>query len=500
MKITVKLGKLEEEVAEAVVLDCFENEPSADERIMPLDLALGGMITDSMESGDFKGKEDQLLILYPKGAIPAKRLLLLGLGKKEKFNLDKVRQATGRASRRLQEMGLKSFTTPIPGLRALDYPLSLCAQTAVEGILLATYQFTEYKTTNLEEIKKIEGFTLIGGDPHKIQEIEEGARTGEIIAHAVIRVRDLVNRPGNVATPQALADEAKRIGEQYGLKVEILNEEDIKKLQMGCLIAVAQGSQQPPRFIILEHNQPKEGIDTIVLIGKGITFDSGGISIKPSEKMEEMKYDMAGGAAVLGTMQAVATLKLPLHVVGIVPATENLPSGTAYRPGDVIKSFSAKTVEIISTDAEGRLILADALSYAERYKPSAVVDLATLTGACVIALGHMASGLMGNDQGLIQKIKKAGELSGERVWELPLWDEYHEQIKSDIADVKNLGGRPAGAITGGAFLAKFAEKFKWAHLDIAGTAWAEKNTPYIPKGATGGGVRLLIQLLREWNL
>ncbi|OGW13598.1 MAG: leucyl aminopeptidase [Nitrospinae bacterium RIFCSPLOWO2_12_FULL_45_22] len=498
MKITVKSGNLKDEIAEAIVVGLFDDRGLEDKVIQELDQALGGMIKEIWEAGDFKGKADQVSIIYPRGAIPSKRVVLMGLGKEEKFDLDKIREAAGRASKRLQKLGVKSFSTILPDIKNTGISVSAAAQATIEGCVLGTYQFKEYKTGNKDELKEIEGVCLVERESARMSKIEPGAKTGEIIALAVSRVRDLVNHPGNAHTPKDMAEEAQKIAQEAGLACQILDENQIRELNMGAFMAVAQGSQQPPRFIILEHNQPQEGRPTIVVIGKGITFDSGGISIKPSEKMEEMKYDMAGGAAVLGTMQAIAKLKLPIHVVGLVPATENLPSGSALKPGDIIKSLSGKTIEVISTDAEGRLILADALTYAERYNPTAVIDLATLTGACVIALGHIATGTMGNDPDLIARIKKAGEVSGERVWELPLWEEYNEQIKSDIADLKNVGGRPAGTITGAAFLGKFAEKYKWVHLDIAGTAWSDKDRPYIPKGATGVGVRLLVQFLRDW--
>ena len=267
---------------------------------------------------------------------------------------------------------------------------------------------------------------------------------------------------------------------------------------MGALIAVNAGSEEPPRFIILEYGAPSEDRDTLVFVGKGITFDSGGISIKPSGGMEEMKHDMSGAAAVIGAMQSIAMLKPPLHVVGLVPATENLPDGKALKPGDIITALSGKTIEVINTDAEGRLVLADALGYAERFSPAAVIDLATLTGACVVALGHAASGMMGNDEPLQERVRKAGETTGERVWPLPIWKDYHDQIKSHIADVKNTGGRWGGALTAGAFLEKFIER-PWVHLDIAGTAYTESSKSYCPKGATGVGVRLLVQLVRDWK-
>jgi leucyl aminopeptidase len=303
-------------------------------------------------------------------------------------------------------------------------------------------------------------------------------------------------------TPSILAEQARQMAKDCHLKCEVLDRKDIEKLGMGLLLGVAQGSEEPPKFIILEHRGGKRGQGNLVLVGKGITFDSGGISIKPADGMERMKYDMSGGAAVLGALRATALLNVPQNVIGLIPATENLPSGKATKPGDVHRAMNGKTVEIINTDAEGRLILGDALAYAARYQPIACVDLATLTGACVVALGHEAIGMMGNAQceALMDRLRQAGTRTGERVWQLPLWDEYLEHVKSDVADVKNVGmGRAAGSIAGAAFLAKFVDGYPWVHLDIAGTAWADREQPYKPKGGTGVGVRLLTQMVLDWN-
>jgi leucyl aminopeptidase len=308
----------------------------------------------------------------------------------------------------------------------------------------------------------------------------------------------LINSPGNEVNPSYLAETAKGIAKQQALRCKILQKQDMQKLQMGCLLGVAQGSAQPPVLIMLEHAPNGTTEAPIVLVGKGITFDSGGISIKPAANMEDMKMDMAGGAAVLGTMQALAQLRYSRRVIGLVPASENLPSGTAIKPGDILRAMSGKTVEIINTDAEGRLILADALSYAvQTLKPACIIDLATLTGAVVIALGNYATGMMGTDETMMARLRAAGERTAERVWQLPLFEEYSKQIKSDFADIKNTGGREAGSITGGAFLKEFVGETPWVHLDIAGTAWTRESKPYVPKGATGVGIRLLVDTLHD---
>ncbi len=499
MNITVKQGFAQQEPAEALVVNLFKDVTRPGGATGAVDRATDGMISELIQGGDFRGQLKEVAVLYPRGVIPAKRVIVVGLGEAEKFDLEKVRQAAAVAAKHARQLGVKSLTTIVHGGGIGGLEIDAAAQAVVEGTVLALYRFTEHKEPDPEERPQIEALTLLEADDGKVPQVEAGARAGEIIGQAACLARDLANQPANVATPTMLADTARRIAEEHGLQCQVLDEEEARALGMGSFLSVARGSQEPPRFIILEHNADRDDLATIVLAGKGITFDSGGISIKPGDKMHYMKFDMSGGAAVLGTMQAVAALDLPLHVVGLIPATENLPSGTATKPGDIVRAMSGKTIEIVNTDAEGRLILADALTFAERYKPAGVIDLATLTGACVVALGHHASGLMGNDENFIERIKAAGEASGERVWQLPLWEPYQEQIKSDVADMKNVGGRPGGSITAAALLSKFAESYPWAHLDIAGTAWTEEGKPYTPKGGTGVGVRLLVELLRNWD-
>lgn len=493
MIVRVKKGRIENEPGEAIILSCFEDDKELQKSVKLINGRLSNKIIKIIEDGEFKGKINQISLLHTIGEIPAKRILLAGLGKKKEFSIDRIRQAMGCASKYLRRIGVKKITTllyrdGLSGMSVSDY-----AQAVVEGAILGLYQFNEYRTQNLDEIREITELIVVGED--NIDEIKKGAKIGEIIAHATNFARDLVNHPSNYVTPRKMAEAAKDIAREYGLICKILDRTDMEKLGMGGLLGVSKGSQEPPKFIILEYQGTTKKMNPIALVGKSITFDSGGISLKPSEKMEQMKDDMSGGASVLGCMLAVARLKVPVNIVGLLPATENMPSGSAIKPGDVLKTMSGKTIEVISTDAEGRMILADALTYATRYKPAAIIDLATLTGACVIALGNFAIGLMGNNNELIGRIKKAGELSGERVWELPLWEEYSEQIKSDIADMKNVGGRAAGTITAGAFLSKFVEDYPWVHLDIAGTSWNESDRPYITKGGTGIGVRLLTQFL-----
>jgi leucyl aminopeptidase len=499
MEVKVKKGQIESEAAEALVLMHFEDEKSLPPELQGVDKALGGLIKDLVASGEFRGRHLTTSLLHTQGKLPAKRVLLIGLGKRKDFQPDKVRQAIGRAACRVRELGIKSFSTPIPARKLIKGSLSASAQALVEGAVLGLYQFTEYRTEAREEIKAIKEMVIVEAEARRLVEIQMGSRRGQIIAEATNFVRDMGNQPSNILTPTRLARIAQDLAKEYGMTCQVLERSQIEKLGMGALAGVARGSQEPPKFIILEYHGSKRSKDKpVALIGKSITFDSGGISLKPAEKMEQMKDDMSGGAAVLGTFRAVAQLQIPVSLVGILPATENMPSGTAIKPGDVLKTLSGKTVEVINTDAEGRLVLSDALNYALRYHPAVMIDLATLTGACVVALGQWAMGMMGKDDRLKKRLSKAGESSGERVWELPMWEEYFDQIKSDVADIKNVGGRGGGAITAGAFLSKFVGETPWVHLDIAGTAWTDQDLPYMPKGSTGSGVRLLVQFLTDY--
>jgi leucyl aminopeptidase len=500
MKVYLKKDSIERHKTGCLVVGAFEGKkPEGLAKV--IDKRLNGLISKLFKDKDFEGKPKQTRLIYTQGKLPAERVLLVGLGKEKDFTIEKLRQASGSSSRAVKDLGLKKFSTSlanppsIPPLEKGGKGSYEIAKAVTEGTILSLYDFTEYRTEKREEIKRVDEIAILIEKENR--EIKKGLDDGIKISEAVYLARDMINHPSNTATPTYLSEQAKRVAKKSGIKCRILEKADMQRLKMGALLAVARGSDEPPKFIIMEYNGGKKGGPPVMFVGKGLTFDSGGISIKPSEKMEEMKHDMAGGAAAISAIKAAADLKLPVNVVSLIPATENMPSGKADKPGDVVKAMSGKTIEVISTDAEGRMILADALTYGERYKPKAVIDLATLTGACIIALGYHATGLLGNDKDLIEAIKKAGEKSGERVWELPLWEEYEEQNKSDIADVKNVGGRPAGTITAAAFLKKFADKFKWAHLDIAGTVWEYNGKPYVPKGAVGVGVRLLVEYLRQ---
>jgi leucyl aminopeptidase len=449
---------------------------------------LGDAASAVVSSGDFTGKEAETALLYGQEDLGAPRLLLVGLGERERFDPERLRRVAAAAARRAQTLNLReaAFYLPVPqgaGVRG-------AAQAAAEGARLGLYRFDRHKSG--AENRELEAFWLVSDEPEPGQ-AAEGTQVGQKAAWGAVLARDLANEPSNTATPEYLAEKAREIAERHGMEAQVLDRAGIEEKGLTGLATVGRSATNEPRFIVLEHRRCGDA-PPVVLAGKAVTFDSGGISIKPSSGMQDMKFDMSGGAAVLGAMEAVGALDLALNVVALVPATENLPGGDAYKPGDVLTMHSGKTVEIVTTDAEGRLILADALSYARRYEPAAVVDCATLTGACHVALGDHASGLMGNDEDLIAEIQTAGETSGERAWPLPLFDEYTEQISGDVADIKNSGGRFGGALTAGAFLKEFTD-YPWAHLDIAGTAYGKRGNAYTPKGATGAPARLLVEFL-----
>jgi len=496
MNIKVEKGRAEKYPCELLLLFSFESPEPLEGPIQNVDLEWKGFLSTLMKQGDFKGELYETRLFHTQGALPAKRVVLTGLGKKEEFDLEKWRGAASKAGQFIRNADIKQFAFPIK--RFDDHSEADLTESFMTGLLLGVYQFNEFKTLERDKIKEIGELVLLGEKEEDIQWIADGLRMGQIISEAVYLARNLVNGPSNQVTPTVLAEKAQQIAKEHGMEIQVLEVNQAEAMGMGAFVAVAKGSQEPGKFIVLEYNKGK-GLETIALVGKGITFDSGGISIKPSENMDRMKDDMSGAAAVLATMQAGSKLQIPFHLVGILPATENLPSGKAYKPGDILKTLSGQTVEVISTDAEGRLILSDALTYSLRYQPKAIIDLATLTGACVIALGDYVIGLFGNDEALLKRIEEASSKTGEKVWRLPLWDEYFDYLKSDVADFRNVGTRAAGAIIGGIFLSKFVGKVPWVHLDIAGPASIEKERPYIPKGGTGVGVRLLVQLLRDWS-
>ncbi|MFO0792799.1 MAG: leucyl aminopeptidase [Candidatus Brocadiaceae bacterium] len=499
MDINIKIGTVEKEPADILVFHLYEETNTLSDALKYCDKSLNNAITELIKKKEFTAKLGKTVVLPTYGKIPARRVMLVGLGTKKNINTDKIRQAAGATACTVRDMGISGFTTVMESMEAPPSATNDWYQAYGEGCFLSLYKFQRYKYTPPEEKKELQTPTLLLSNKEESKSARDAVKHAHIITDAVYLVRDLVNTPSQDKTPSILANAAKRLASEAGIQCRVLSKPEIEKLGMGGLLGVSQGSVQPPKFIILEYNARAKNQDTLVLVGKGITFDSGGICIKPGKDMDQMKSDMSGAAAVMGAMKAISQMGLPLHVVGLMPCTENMPSGSAIKPGDIVKFYSGKTAEVANTDAEGRLILADALGYAEKYKPTAVVDLATLTGSCVVALGTVVTGMLGNNEELKKRVKLAGEKSWERVWELPLWEEYQEQIKSDVADIKNIGGQYAGAITAACFLSKFTEKYPWVHLDIAGTAYSEKNNAYIQKGATGIGVRLLIQLIRDWT-
>ncbi len=436
-------------------------------------------------SKEFHGKQNEVLLIPAPENIKPERILLVGLGKKDEISTEKVRQAGGKAAVYLRDMGMSSIALST----GIISSLKISPACFIEGSLLGLYTFKKYIG---EKDKKALDAILV------LSEVSKGLKDDlhwtKTIASSVCFARDLINTPSNDMTPTHLANAALSL-KRNNLLVKVLEKKDAEKLGMGAYLSVAKGSKEPPKFMVLEYKGAKRA--PLALIGKSITFDSGGISLKPVEGMEKMKYDMAGGAVVLGIFKAVSELKLPVNLVGVLPATENLIGGSAAKPGDVVRAINGKSVEIINTDAEGRLVIADAIGYAKRFKPQAIIDIATLTGACSIALGNEAIAMMGNNRELIDKIKKSADKTYERVWEMPLFDEYKEYLKSDIADIKNTGGKNGSLVTSAYFLYEFIGKVPWVHLDIAGTAWLEKEKPYMPKGASGIGVRLMLNLLKE---
>ncbi len=458
----------------------------------PADLKRAAL--DLLRTKKFQGKLNETFLL----PVGRRWVVLVGAGKKEELTLERVRQAAGTASRRMLAAGFDTFArglVQVPGATAEQ-----AAQAVTEGTILGTYRYTELKALPPEERKRLSSVVLVAPTARDARAAKRGVWRGQTIAEAVCWSRDLVNRPSNRLTPTIMAREAKAAARRFGFRCRVLGPAEQRRAGMNALLGVARGSHEPSRFMVLEYRGRGAGAKkTLAFLGKGITFDSGGISIKPADKMELMKYDMAGGAAVLGAFRAVAALKLPVHVIGLVPATENLPGGSAQKPGDVVRAVGGKTIEVINTDAEGRLVLADALGYAKRFKPAAMVDLATLTGACVVALGQHCMGLMTNSPKWAGQVKQAAARTSERAWELPLWPEYTEAVKSDVADVKNVGDGKAGTITAAAFLKEFVGETPWVHLDIAGVAWADAGKGYQPKGATGVGVRLLTELASQWK-
>ena len=494
MEIKTTVGDIAKIKAGAIIVNFFEGMTCPDGDLATIDKALDGAITQLISQGEIKGKLNEITVIHSLGKVPAARVVIAGLGKQAELSQDKIRGVVAKTCQLLRQKDVDNIATVVQGEGVAGISVGSAAQAITEGALLGCYSFRKHMTREAEygEIKEI---TIVDADETKLPILTQGCNLGRILAEATNLARDMVNEPANYMTPSRMAETAKQLAQNYGLEVNVLGLEQMQELGMGALLGVARGSLEPPKFITLHYKGSGSTEINVALVGKGVTFDSGGISIKPSEKMEEMKGDMAGGAAVMAAIGAVARLKPSINVMAIIPATENLPSGNALKPGDILTAMSGKTIEIISTDAEGRLILADALGYARKLGAKRMVDVATLTGAMRVALGDIYSGAFGNNQELIGRVVAAGAEAGELIWQMPMHEEYKEQNKSDVADIKNVGGRYGGATTAAQFLAEFADDTPWVHLDIAGTSLSEKERGYLVKGATGVPVRTLVNLV-----
>jgi leucyl aminopeptidase len=499
MDIQTSSGPLAEADVQALAVAVFKDEKAGEGLLAELDAAAGGLVRSVLESEELKGKEGETVYLHlpaGPGGPKAQRILLVGVGERADYRIAQVSQFAGAAVRALRARNVKTVGL-VPRFDA-DAPAA--AKAAVEGAIIGLFEPDKYRTVDKDE-RAVERLVVVApgaaGDG-----LQGGAERGRVVGESVNFTRDLANEPGAYMTPTIMAERAQEIANQFGLDIDVLDQARMEQEGMGALLSVARGSDQPPKMMVLTYlpdgkEKVEDGEDFLALVGKGITFDTGGISIKPSENMELMKYDMSGGATVLGVMRAVAQLKPPIPVLGVVPSTENMPSGKATKPGDVVVAMTGKTIEVINTDAEGRLILADAVSYAKKLGATRVIDMATLTGAVSIALGDVNTGILGTDQELIDEVIESGREVGEKFWQLPLDKEYSKQIKSDIADIKNVGGRKAGTITAAAFIKEFADGISWAHLDIAGTAWGDEAKPFRSKGPTGVAVRTLLNFIER---
>jgi leucyl aminopeptidase len=495
MNVVVRQGDITATSAGAVVVNLFEGISEPGGATAAVDKKLDGAIGSLIASGDIRGKFGEFTLIHTFGKLASPRVVVAGLGKSEDFSPAKVRDLSGELARFLRRNRISSAVTVAHGAGIGNLDAEECGEAIAEGTLLGLYTFNRHKTK--EDVKELESFEIVEFDASKIAELESGVRKGTIVAEAVNFCRDLANEPSNYLSPTDMANQAQAIADKTGLECEIYGPGWMREKGMGGLLGVAQGSAEEPRFIVLRYNGAGDE-KPIAFVGKGITFDTGGISIKPALDMGDMKGDMAGGASVIAALSAIAQLKPRINVIGIVPATENMPSGTAVKPGDVLKTMLGKTIEVVNTDAEGRLVLADGLAYAREQGATALVDVATLTGAVTVALGNVAMGAMTNDKGLLDRVREAADTAGEKVWELPMFDEYKDLIKSDVADMKNSGGRPAGSITAAMLLLEFAEDTPWVHLDIAGVDAYNRDKGVIVKGASGIPVRTLVNLALQY--
>jgi leucyl aminopeptidase len=477
---------------DVIVVNMFEETKELTGATGAVDSAVGGALKALIDREGFEGKVGQTTDLTPCGGVPAGRIILVGLGKKDELDADKVRNASAAAARRAKDLSAKKVATVLHGAGAGGLDPAAAAQAVVEGAILSTYQFLKHKTKDVK-LSSIEEIDIIETDESKTGAIKTGMQRGKITAEATSLARDLVNEPANIVTPSYLAEQAKLVADETGLDCRVIEREEMKKMGMNLLLAVSKGSREEPKFIILKYTSPG-ATKTVAIAGKGITFDSGGLNLKPSAGLDSLKDDMAGAAAVLATMKAIGALKPKVNVLALMPATENLPGGNATKPGDVVVGLSGRSVEINNTDAEGRLILSDAVAYAEREGVDEIIDMATLTGACIVALGKRIAGIFGSDQGMIDKLIAAANAGGEKLWQLPLLPDYDELLNSDFADMKNTPNE-AGAITGALFIKRHIEKTPWVHIDIAGPSFGDRDSGTSTKGASGFGVYTLVNYL-----
>ncbi|NOS98262.1 MAG: leucyl aminopeptidase [Methylotenera sp.] len=491
MEFSIKNGTAAKELSDCVIVGVYEAQKLSNSAQV-IDAASAGLIANIVKRGDMDGKLEATLMLHNVSGIASERVLLVGLGKEADFTEKQFCKAVRASMKALTNGGASKATTFLAELAVMKLSAKRKVSLMAETVLDATYKFDAIKKKDDKaETNKGLSALAINVTDTEVSEAKAGLADGLALAAGVSLAKDLGNLPPNVCTPTYLAEQALAMGKTFGFKVEVLERDALEKLGMGSFLAVAQGSEEPPKFIIMQHLKGQKDQKPVVLVGKGITFDTGGISLKPGAEMDEMKYDMCGAASVLGTFKTIATMDLAFNVIGVIPTCENMPDGRATRPGDVLTSMSGLTIEVLNTDAEGRLILCDALTYAERFEPSAVVDIATLTGACVIALGHHATGLFSNNDHLAKELLKAGETALDRAWHMPMWDDYQPLLDSNFADIANIGGRAGGSITAACFLSRFTKKYDWAHLDIAGTAWVSGKA----KGGTGRPVPLLTEFL-----
>jgi leucyl aminopeptidase len=490
MEFSIKSGSPEKQRTGCVVVGVFEGRKLS-AAAQGIDAASRNYLSEVLRRGDLEGKVGATLMLHNVPQIPADRVLLVGLGRERDFNETAYRVALACSVKALRCTGASEASICLTDAALKRRDVGWKIEQAVLAVMEGVYRFDKMKSKPQESKRALKKIVLHVAKRTEIAEGEMAIARGVAIGEGISFAKDLGNMPANYCTPTYLGEQAIELGKRHGLRVEVLEQAQIEKLGMGSFLAVARGSVQPPKLIVMEYQGGKRDDPPVALVGKGITFDTGGISIKPAAEMDEMKFDMCGAASVFGVMKAIALMKLPMNVVGVVPATENMPDGNAVKPGDVVTTMSGQTVEILNTDAEGRLVLCDALTYVEKYKPSAVVDIATLTGAMVVALGHVATGVFANSDPLAREILQAGETAWDRGWHMPLWDDYQDQLKSNFADFPNIGSRAGGAVTAACFLSRFTKSYPWAHLDIAGTAWKSGGE----KGATGRPVALLTHFL-----